>query len=426
VLSFSDTDVAQLTIYREGKTYKVERKKEKKEGVEREVWRMTEPVEAPADSSTISDILWDFSRLSVDKFVAEAPKDLKKYGLDKPEMRVTVTMKKEEDEEKPKQYVLLVGKSAGEDEGHYAKLADEDLVFVIKPSFYEYLTAELRDHKVLEFDKDDVTGLTLSYQDGTIKLERTEKDDEKVWKVISPEGYKLDKDKADDLLDYLDDLETKRYVQYEGKFKKQFGLVKPQLVIEISLEGEEKETLRIGNLASDKENYYASTADESGAVFLLSKDDIDKWLSKGLKSLAEEEKEAEKEREKAEKKEEKPAAKAKPEAKKPAAKAAPAPKEKPAAKPKEAAKPKPAAKAPAVKEKPQKAKEQARKKPEPKPEAPKAASGSSKPAEKKASPKPPAKKPVSQSPGAADKKTSTKGQAENKKAKKPEKSGKSE
>ena len=271
VLTFPEIDVAKLSVYRDGKTFSLERKKEN-ESDTRESWRMTEPVDAAADSFTISDFLRDFGRLNAKKFFAEGSADLNAYGLDDPKIRATATLKADGDKD-PAQHVLLVGSEA-EGGGHYAKLGSGDLIFSIDQRVVNFLNAELHDRTVIKFDNLKVEGLTLTWPDAKLELanKKPEGKTVKEWTVVGDDSFKLDVAKTGSLVTFLALLNTDKFVQYQGDFTEEQGLTMPALLIEVKIEGETTpKTLRIG-AAAEGEKRYVATAESSGPVAFLPED----------------------------------------------------------------------------------------------------------------------------------------------------------
>jgi len=272
LLSFSDPDVAKISIHRDGKSFSVERKEEKEGETKREVWRMTEPVEAAADGTSVSDILFDVTRLAAKKFIAEAPADLKQYGLDEPRIRATVTLKAQ-GEKKAEQHVLLIGSEIPDDGGSYAKLADGDVVFAVEPRLVGYLNAELHDRSLMKFDLAKVEGVVLTWPDAKLELanKKAEGDAAKKWSVVGDDAFKLDPAKPLDLVTYLSSVSAAKFAQYDGDFQEAHGLNPAALVVEVKLEGESAaKVLRIGSTADAQR--HAATGEKSGPVGLISED----------------------------------------------------------------------------------------------------------------------------------------------------------
>jgi ribosomal protein L12E/L44/L45/RPP1/RPP2 len=272
VLSFNQSDVAKLVIRRDGKTFGAEHKKQKEDDIQ-ETWRLIDPVDAPADSNTISKILGSFSRLNAKKFITEEGADLKVYGLEEPRIRATATLKQVGDKES-EQHVLLVGNES-EDGGYYAKLGADNLIFSVDRPLIDDLNSELRDHTVLKFDSFKVDGLTLTWADGkTLELAYKKPEEQttiKAWSVVNDDEFKLDTRKVTELVSQLAMLNADRFSQYDGDFTEAQGLLQPALLIEVTLEGESTpKTLRIGAAEGDRRN--VTTGEKSGPVALVPED----------------------------------------------------------------------------------------------------------------------------------------------------------
>ena len=75
-------------------------------------WKVTEPLTTAAESAELESLVADLGKLRVDAWVAEKGKDLKEFGLEKPEAKWTVF-----DGEKVV-LVLLLGKKATDGRVH--------------------------------------------------------------------------------------------------------------------------------------------------------------------------------------------------------------------------------------------------------------------------------------------------------------------
>ena len=102
----------------EGQTIRVER-------AGADAWKITAPVAAKAKKEKVNSILMSFERLKGTKIVADNPKDLKPYGLDKPSATVAVWVKGE----KEPRVALLGSKDSSGD--LYAKGAHNPAVVTV-------------------------------------------------------------------------------------------------------------------------------------------------------------------------------------------------------------------------------------------------------------------------------------------------------
>lgn len=103
-------------------------------------WRLTEPVEAPADGPTITDLLTSLERLRASSFVEETPDaaDLQRYGLDPPVARIVVLQDGWESER-----AVLFGNEANGD--RHARTEGREPVVIAPGDFWPKVTTSLFD-----------------------------------------------------------------------------------------------------------------------------------------------------------------------------------------------------------------------------------------------------------------------------------------
>lgn len=133
ILSFSTSDARKLILEREGKRYLCE-----KDGEDN--WKLVEPAGGEIDLSIVDNILRDISTLYAERFISESAKNLAKYGLGEPQIKLTVETEEEEGE--PVSETLLIGKKA-DDENFYAKLQGKEEIFEIQNSIVQNLKKDL-------------------------------------------------------------------------------------------------------------------------------------------------------------------------------------------------------------------------------------------------------------------------------------------
>src|SRR5439155_12594972 len=96
-------------------------------------WKLTGPFEATASTPAVQPLVDAVATPRAERYEAHKADDPAKYGLDKPELKLTVAVT---GEEKPK--TLVVGKLTAADlKSRFAKLADADAVFVVPESLVQ-------------------------------------------------------------------------------------------------------------------------------------------------------------------------------------------------------------------------------------------------------------------------------------------------
>lgn len=188
ILAFDRKDVAGLEIKIDGDLLVAEPEAEMK-------WKVTKPVSLRADWEAISDFLDKLRFTKVKQFVAEAPRSLAPYGLDRP-TRVTISLRREKDRTSQ---ALLFGKPDSAKKGVYAMRPGETSVLLVGDDLWAALpknVGALRDKTVLDYDRGKVAGLELESPKGKVTLA---KEGEK-WRITAPEPLKADDGEVGGLL----------------------------------------------------------------------------------------------------------------------------------------------------------------------------------------------------------------------------------
>lgn len=229
-------------------------------------WAITKPVAGKADMANVNNILWDLSSLDAEKVVAEKAADLAPYGLDKPRITATVTVKGDEEDKKDETHTVLIGSES--EDAHYAKVEGRDIVFTVRNTVVSHLTSSLLSRNVMEFEEDDATALTIVRGDESFACERKDKDSD--WQITKPEDSKIDDKKIGDVIKGMHLLRAARYVEYAPGDLAKYGLDKPAATITVKVKDDHDRVLQIGKKLEDG-TVYARTAAAS-PVFIL-----DKW-----------------------------------------------------------------------------------------------------------------------------------------------------
>jgi len=282
VLEFAKDDAKKVTVVRDGKTYLCKKEDDK--------WKLLSPIVWQADSSSVSDILWDLAYLDAKKFVAKAPKDLKQYGLAPPSMKCILEYEEEiksdktdtEDankdtkkQEKKKRLVtktLLIGKKK-DDNSWYARIQDRDLVFLIGSSIVENLRDELASRTMFEFTRDDVKALVLAYPNKEVRLE---KEGEK-WMMKKPEKKPARKEDVNDVLDTMNGLRAHAIATYVTDDVAKYGLGAPRFKVTLELPDSKTTVLTVGKKKAKEDNFFATSSD-SKCVYILAKYELDRLM----------------------------------------------------------------------------------------------------------------------------------------------------
>jgi hypothetical protein len=228
-------------------------------------WKMTEPIDAPAEQTDLDEFAVAASKLRADELVAEKPTDLKPFGLDKPEARWNFFAANKE------VLSLLVGGTEKAPTGRrYAKIAGNDLVFLLTPQLTTKVLGEYRTRTVWpSLDAFQIDRLAYGYAEHPFVLTKPDND----WVLEGKPGVKIKAEAVRETLDALAGLKAERYVVDKGADLKLFGLEPPQLSLSIQTKSG-KRVLQVGRQEGGSKRYYARVPDtDVSAVFLISETD---------------------------------------------------------------------------------------------------------------------------------------------------------
>jgi hypothetical protein len=186
-------------------------------------WRITAPVTLPADEGAMSQVLSKARDLRARDFVSDDPKRLAAYGLDKPQVRITVW---EKEAKEPK---ILLLSAAREPDRAYATVAGQGAagVVAVDPKTLEELArgvTDLRDRSLAEaFDTKDIARITIQRPSVTLTIARTGAGEED-WQLAAPKKGKARGGRVGELVWTLRNLKWKDLVAEQGWDPARYGL----------------------------------------------------------------------------------------------------------------------------------------------------------------------------------------------------------
>jgi peptidyl-prolyl cis-trans isomerase B (cyclophilin B) len=240
---------------------------------EKDEWQIRRPKSAPADGATVNLVIEGIKDLEIKSFVADDGKNLERFGLAKPFLRVKIRVREGSDADAPHDADDGHGHKKDEKKGKdaekkeppklkalgdllfgnvcpkgivpdtkgktfvYAKRAADPGVFAVESTTVDKLLdgpLAFRNRRVFKIErKDKIAGLTLSR--GSIKYAAEKKDGK--WKLSSPVGEAADQTATGRIVDRICDLVADKAVA-EGKDKatlRKYGLAKPQTVVDLTV-----------------------------------------------------------------------------------------------------------------------------------------------------------------------------------------------
>lgn len=178
-------------------------------------WRITSPLETAADFTAVDGMIGRLYQTKMKAFVAvDGTKDLKKYGLDKPQYVVTIGAGSARSE-------LAIG-SKTEDGNVYAREMTRPTIFALEGTLLDDLkrpASDLRQKDVFDFRAFTVLSLDITRAGQTFSLARQgDTGDGKSgdWKVTKPAEKPLDGAKTGELLNNFSTLRADSFIDAAG------------------------------------------------------------------------------------------------------------------------------------------------------------------------------------------------------------------
>ena len=221
-------------------------------------WQIVAPVTASPDGAEVSGLTSNLSTLEMQRVIDENASDLKEYGLAQP--RVEVSFKAD-----GKQQTLQIGEKTPPGSDLYAKLADQQKVFLISSfldSTFNKTTFDLRDKAALKLDRDKIDALEIATADRQIRFVKADG----AWQMKTPVAGRTDYTAVESLIGRLGSVQMKSIAAAEPTDLAQYGLDKPATTVRIG-SGSSQATLLIGKPAAEG-NVYAKDQSRP-AVFTL-------------------------------------------------------------------------------------------------------------------------------------------------------------
>ncbi len=162
-------------------------------------WVIAEPKQLPADQDTVKSITSGLSSLSSDRLIDEHPTDLSGFGLTTPAEEIDVTLKNGTTNK------ILFGADTPSGTDAYAKLEAKPAVYSVlssTKSTFDKSVTDLRDKRLLPFNQDKVTAVTLTSKGPAFTFSKNSQGE---WQITKPSPMRSDTTQVDDLLRKLKD-----------------------------------------------------------------------------------------------------------------------------------------------------------------------------------------------------------------------------
>lgn len=200
-------------------------------------WRLTRPRALPADTETIGEFLTRLASARVKEFVAEAPRSLAPYGLERP-LRLALHTGRDKDRTTR---TLLLGRPDPGRQGVYAMRAGETSVLLLPDEVFQALprtVAAARDKTVVAVERDRVKQVEIESPRGRVTLAR-EGDQ---WRITQPEPLPADPVEAGAVLMKLQRLRAQGFLSEDAAGIPRY-LARPEVRLTLVADGAPPRTL---------------------------------------------------------------------------------------------------------------------------------------------------------------------------------------
>ena len=238
-----------------------------------ENWTIASRNNAPANSGEVRRLIDTLQNEQVTKFVEDVASNLPKYGLDKPQLKLTFSSFASENTAETKAgeqpfTTITFGKIDGDN--IYARLADEPFIVAIRRGLIDQMftdPVQWQELSIFKFKPEQIHRLNVAATNEST-LARGAKGD---WAWVKGGGA-INQANLQSLLNTLSNLHAVRWI---GPTRPQHGFEKPQFTITFTTSPDDKSShkLSVGSAAGDG-NWFGHV-DEREGTFVISKSDFD-------------------------------------------------------------------------------------------------------------------------------------------------------
>jgi len=194
-------------------------------------WALIQPVAGPADQAAVAALVKEL-QFAVGRAYIDSPGPLADYGLDPPNLRITL-----QDDGLGRAQNLFLGEldSTGEVGGLYAKREGRGAVFIMDANIMTLIPETptgLRERHLLTRQVSGIRSLEYRSREAAFVLEKA---DSGSWRMVQPEQDDTDQAAVSGFLSALKSLEGQAF--FEGDLAA-FGLDAPAVAITLTYEGE--------------------------------------------------------------------------------------------------------------------------------------------------------------------------------------------
>lgn len=244
-----DDEVGEISLHTKNEDILLVRDKEGDKA-----WKVAQPVQIPADQTTVSNLLLDLKEARIKNFVTPLSGEaaLKAYGLNTSQHEIVLKTLKGES------LSFKTGNKTDDGKNYFAKRPTDNLALVLGEETIDKIFRPLNDlknRKLFAFKAEQAAKILIQYKDKAFELQKTGDD----WNLVKPEKIKkLKPFVGRDIAWTLNNLEYDSVANPAPEVGST-GLDKPDLTITAWNEkGEELAGVLVGKPVTDKKLHYAN------------------------------------------------------------------------------------------------------------------------------------------------------------------------
>jgi len=238
-----------------------------------ENWTITSRKNAPANSGEVRRLIDTLQKEQVTKFVEDVASNLPKYGLDKPQLQLTLSSFASENTAETKAgeqafATIAFGKVDGDNV--YARLADEPFVVAVRRSLLDQIftdPVQWQDLSIFKFKPEQIhrVSVTAQYESTLARDAKGE------WTWVAGNG-EINQTNVQSLLHALSNLHAVHWIASANAA--QSGLDKPQLTITFTTLPDDKSVHKLSIGSKQGDGTWFARVEEREGTFVISESDF--------------------------------------------------------------------------------------------------------------------------------------------------------
>lgn len=234
-------------------------------------WYLSGPQPIRADDSEVTGITSNLASLSVQRVVDENPSNLGDYGLREPVAEVSFRTKGAKEFK-----TLQIGTKTPTASDIYAKTTGDKKVFLVSGYLESTLNRtpfDLRDKKILSFDRDKVDRIEIRHGSSLVGLVKAKGE----WRLNAPVDARGDFGAIEGLISKLQSAQMKAIVTEDPAEFSKYGISPPSAEVTL-VSGSAKAALAFGNKTADN---FIHVRDQSKSQVVTAPADLFDEIEKG-------------------------------------------------------------------------------------------------------------------------------------------------